>query len=190
MYDNTVICVAPGPSLTIEDYRASMGSGYKIIAVNNAVLMSERSGRVISYSADLSWWEIYYEMVSKFAFELWSCSEESVRRFSLCRHKGIPGGFNSGQQAIHLAACFGAKRIIIIGYDCSLKNGLHYHGSHLHSLSNPTEGSVIAWQKHFNKTLPYLNGIDIINCSRYTELTCFRCGELNSVLKNKVNHFY
>lgn len=45
--------------------------------------------------------------------------------------------FNSGQRAIQLAAHFGAERIILLGYDCSLENGTHWHGNHPDGLKNP-----------------------------------------------------
>lgn len=111
----------------------------------------------------------------------WSCNDEAVRRYGLSHHVRFPGEFNSGQQAVHLATVLGARRIILLGYDCSLRNGLHFHGAHRHGLSNPGLQTAAAWQRQFRRLMPSLTGVDVINCSRYSELTCFKRKEFDLI---------
>lgn len=179
---DTIICVASGPSLISEDILLAMSSGCRIIAVNNAIFMLGLSKKHISYSADMAWWRTYFQDVSAMPFERWSCNDEAVSVYQLHRHPRIQGEFNSGQHAIYLASYLGAKRIVLLGYDCSLRYGLHFHGSHKYQLSNPSHGSIIAWQRQFHKLALDLEDVEIINCSRYSELTCFKRIELEKTL--------
>lgn len=83
------------------------------------------------------------------------------------------GAYNSGQLAIKLAAQLGAERVILLGYDCSLSSGIHWHGAHGDGLDNPDAAEVNRWHSDFASLRAELAGIEIINASRHTELTCF-----------------
>ena len=64
---------------------------------------------------------------------------------------GQPGyigwGGNSGFQALNLAMHFEPAKIILVGYDMSLKNGEHWHGRHANGLHNPKPGHVERWRR-------------------------------------------
>lgn len=85
---------------------------------------------------------------------------------------------NSGAGALFLAQHMGANRIIMLGYDC--KEGAdgirHWHGSHVYGLGNAE--SLPKFKGQFEKIGPDLAGIEVINCTRDTVLTCFDRGEL------------
>jgi len=81
--------------------------------------------------------------------------------------------FNSGQRAIQLAARLGAMRVLLLGYDCSIENGRHWHGDHPGDLKNPDYASVERWQVEISRVLLALPGLEIINCSRRSALRCF-----------------
>lgn len=68
------------------------------------------------------------------------------------RYCGPAEGVNSGAQAISLAAESGAEVVVLVGYDCSLQNGLHWHGAHPQALRNPTQVSISKWQQQFLDT--------------------------------------
>ena len=70
-----------------------------------------------------------------------------------------------------LAAYLGAEKIILVGFDCSIKNGYHWHGEHPKPLSNCK--SVEFWEKIFIKVSENLKHLEIINASRETALECF-----------------
>ena len=92
-------------------------------------------------------------------------------------------GHNSGYQAINLAYQFGAKRIILVGYDMQHTDGkTHWHGDHPKSLNNAA--GVEKWPKHFTQLAKDLDrvGVEVINCTIQTALTCFKQADLRDVL--------
>jgi hypothetical protein len=90
--------------------------------------------------------------------------------------------FNSGSMAIQFAASLGAKTIYLLGYDCSVTHGEHFHGRHQHGLRNPTNYSVAKWQQEFDGVRKQLPHVEIFNCSRRTELACFPLKSLEAVI--------
>ncbi len=83
----------------------------------------------------------------------------------------IHQGNNSGYQAINLAYHFGAKRIILLGYDMT-GQGNHWFGKHEGpGLSRNT--NYESYVQHFETIKPESYGIEIVNCSRITALNCF-----------------
>lgn len=82
----------------------------------------------------------------------------------------IHEGGNSGYQAINLAVHFGAKRILLLGYDMG---GKHWFGDHPKSL--PVKSNYQIFMDNF-ATLPNdlkAAGVEVINCSRKTALAVF-----------------
>ena len=81
----------------------------------------------------------------------------------------------------------GYKNIRLLGYDCSIRNGFHWHGEHDQEkgLSNPGIRKVEKWHDQFTKVYfeAARTSVNIINCSRYTELVCFPCATLEEVLQ-------
>lgn len=80
-------------------------------------------------------------------------------------------GGNSGAGALCLAAHFGAKRIIMLGYDCkhAADGKRHWHGNHPKGLGNA--GSVDKWPAQFRDVAQRLHGVEIVNATRDTSLT-------------------
>lgn len=87
----------------------------------------------------------------------------------------IGWGHNGGFQAINVATRFGADRILLCGYDCSLERGFHFHGSHQSPLVNPRQASVDQWRELLDAQAPALAsmGVRVINCSPHSRLTAF-----------------
>lgn len=126
---------------------------------------------------------------------MWTVSEVARDRYGLywmrySRDAGfntardsINGGGNSGYQAIHLAATFGAKRIILLGYDMQRTDGkLHWHGKHWGRL--PNGNGFPSWIKQMSPLAKDLRklGVEVINCSRQTALRCFPRASLEETL--------
>jgi hypothetical protein len=84
-----------------------------------------------------------------------------------------------------LAAWLGAEEIILLGYDCSIKNGYHWHGAHPKPLTNCK--SVKHWFGLFEKAANNLKHLEIINASKETDLTCFKIENLEGVLNGNCN---
>lgn len=139
-----IICVASGPSLTAEQgFRISTaGLEWKVIAVNNTwqrVPMAH-----VLYAGDQNWWKHHHMHVrEKFEGECWTQDRWSAHRYGLCHVRAVdePGlchdfglvhsGGNSGYVAVNLAYHFGAREIVLVGYDMQLTYGMtHWHGDH------------------------------------------------------------
>lgn len=164
------IILGGGPSLCAEDVKAALNSGWPVIAVNNAWQWAP--GCQVIYAGDLEWWARYYADVAKTGAALWTCHSKAAPRFGLNRHHAC-GPYNSGQRAIQFAAWRGAKTILLLGFDCSLRGGLHWHGAHPAEMSNPGARSVARWRAHFARLPAALPHVNIVNCSRYSEITEF-----------------
>lgn len=90
---------------------------------------------------------------------------------------------NSGAACIAMAAQAGAKRIIMLGYDCQKTGGkAHWHGDHPRQLGNAN--SINRWIPKFQELAKDHRHVEIINCSRATALECFPRMELEDALKD------
>lgn len=173
------ICIASGPSLTPKDCMLAISSGYQIIAVNTSWQKVPKCQHI--YAADCCWWEEHHSMIASSA-KRWCGDEFTACRFGInCFLSALPGSYNSGQRAIELAIHLGASRILLLGYDCSIRHGIHWHGKH-QLLANPDKFSVARWHDEFSRLHLIAGGAEIINCSRYTRLTCFPRQPLEAAL--------
>ncbi len=131
---------------------------------------------------DRNWWEKYIER-AKAEFHGLRFSPltgiAGVRRIKFTHYQ------NSGVGAISLATYWGAKRVILLGYDCQKTGGKsHWHGDHPKGLGNA--GSLGTWPGQFAKLATDLdNRVEIINCSRETALTMFERRPLDEVLNER-----
>lgn len=149
------------------------------------------------YACDGKWWQHHWPI--EFAGEMWTQASEVhkdqfkvVEEFGLQyiegRHeKGLGDPFihygsNSGYQAINLAYLFGAGQIILLGYDMQETGGkAHWFGDHPKGLVNGNYSGLVG---HFTRLASDLaaRGVDVVNCTRETALTCFRRVPLEEVL--------
>lgn len=125
-------------------------------------------------------------MASGFKGELWSQDVHACKKYGINhvqgdnKHKGLTKtngvicfGGNSGHQAINLAYLFGAKTIILLGYDMKIGEKTHWFGDHPKGLQVPSPfGSFIDNMNLLAKDAQKV-GLKIINASRETALTCF-----------------
>jgi hypothetical protein len=171
----TVCCIASGPSLTADDCALVERSGIKTIAVNSSWKAARFADAI--YAADYVWWESYGAEIDTDA-ERWTCSERAADDYGINLHR-IRGTHNSGMRAIQLAIEFGASRILLLGYDCSVDAGTHWHGDH-DKTKNPTADRCQKWLQQFS--MIDKKGTEIINCSRRTALTCYQRSSLEAKL--------
>lgn len=130
-----IVCVASGPSLTRKDCLSAVNSGLEVIAVNSSWEMIPECKNL--YAGDFQWWQENHENIPK-EIVRWSSSHSATAQFDTKYFQSpVNGSFNSGQRAILLAHFLGAERIILLGYDCSVKNGIHWHKNHSLGLKNP-----------------------------------------------------
>jgi hypothetical protein len=171
-----VICIASGPSLTDEDCKLAQESGHKIITANNSW---QRVKSDVIYASDYAWWKRYASEITSDA-ERWTATPLAARQFG-CQLAKISSGLNSGAAAIHLAAWFGASRILLLGYDCQATGGqLHWHGPHVRC-NNPNEISFKMWHRQYRQTPNHIRS-KVVNCSRETALRVFARAKLEEAL--------
>jgi hypothetical protein len=88
----------------------------------------------------------------------------------------LGSGGNSGFQALNLALQFGARRVLLIGFDMSDEFGQHWYGPNKgNGRTNPGSWNFGRWRKAFDKAAQQLNGtgIEVLNASEFTSLKCF-----------------
>lgn len=100
-----------------------------------------------------------------------------VDRIILEQPGAIGDGGNSGFQAFNLALAFGARRVVLVGFDMRLDEGVHWHGPHSgrEGLHNPTLRNVIRWRDVFlaNADALAAGGFEVFRESDISALTCF-----------------
>lgn len=88
----------------------------------------------------------------------------------------IGGGCNSGFQALNIAAQFGSQRILLVGFDMSLRGGAHWYGrNNWVKANNPDQPAVTRWCRHMTVASDVLRrmGIEVVNASPHSALACF-----------------
>ena len=125
---------------------------------------------------DKAWWEVTQP---EFNGDKVSLSAHDYARHVMLR--GSPK--NSGAAALMFAAAKDADKIILLGYDCKYgKEGKrHWHGDHAEGMVG-NAGSMPKWPKQFASLMPHLRHIDVVNCTRDTDLMCWPIRELEEEL--------
>lgn len=177
--NQTVAVLASGPSLTQDDIDSI--SHLPHIAVNTTWEKARKCS--VIFAGDNKWWIHNHDKIDIDARRI-SLSYNSERMYKAKRFKSKvakKGGYNSGCIAIEYALSQEAERVIMLGFDCSVKNGIHHHGKHKES-PNPNDGKCALWKKQFHNLRAAYPRAAIVNCSRYTELNMFPKVSLESAL--------
>lgn len=194
----TVFCFATGPSLTQEDVDLCRGKGV-CVAVNDAHRLAPWADWL--WSNDRYWWG-HYSGVPEFkgkkgAIEhtpgrhCKSYGKWGVQVFRNTGHHGVetePDGVrtcgqNSGGSALNLAVHLGARRIVMLGYNCGVpENKRHFFGDHPSPLSNRSD--FVNWRRAFETMRAPLEalGIEVLNCTPNTSISAFQTADLRDVL--------
>lgn len=131
------------------------------------------------FAMDKDWWNIYGDEVYRdFIGAKYSNNQiKNVNHLKNFEHFG-----NSGASCISLAIMGGAKKIILLGFDCQETNGLkHWHGNHPAGLGNA--GMMHKWHKKFAEIATKWPDL-IVNATRQTALTCFERVKLENEIAN------
>lgn len=178
--NQAAIVIASGPSLRQEDVDLVRASGIKTVAINSTWQLVPWCD--VLYAADLAWWSRNPE-AARISAEKWTLSRPAAHEYKLnFRPQKITPGHNSGASAVELAAnVFLANPVLMLGFDCSIRNGIHHHGPHK-KLPNPTEHRCQIWKAQFKTMMKLCKRARIINCSRYTEIDCVERMDLEQAL--------
>jgi hypothetical protein len=178
----TVAIFAGGPSLTPEDVDYCRDKVDASIAVNNSYKLAPWATAL--YAADGRWYK-WHQGVPSFKGLKYTLSQSAGKwpDVQVLKNAGSSGlelepfglrnGRNGGYQAINLAVHFGAKRIILLGFDMQRgpKGQEHWHGDH----PNRSRSPYTLFLKYFQFLVNPLNdlGVEVINCSPVSALEVF-----------------
>jgi hypothetical protein len=104
-----------------------------------------------------------------------SVSDPSSNELELTK-PSVGSGGNSGFQALNLAVHFGARRVLLIGFDMTDRYGVHWYGrANGNGRSNPAEWNFRRWRAAFDTASVQLKaaGVQVLNASDLSVLTCF-----------------
>lgn len=194
-----VLCAATGPSFSRGQAEAAenarLRGAIRIIAINDAYLRLPNAD--VLYACDGAWWTMHFDRVHSIGVksELWTQHAKTaekhrinhvpgLRGTGLCRNRfAIHTGGNSGYQAIGLAHLFGARTILLVGYDMQRTGGkAHFFGDHPEKLGQGNPATMAHYFPALGEELK-AEGIDVINCTTQTALTCFRRALLSDTLR-------
>ena len=172
-----VAVIASGPSLTAEDCEVVQRSGISTIAVNSSWRAAPWAA--VLYAGDSCWWE-HYGREAVITAEHWTASRQAAIRYGINHHRSV-GVSNSGARAIRFALERGADQVLLLGFDCSVADGTHWHGDHP-ATGNPDAARCRQWMRGFLKIAAEYPG-RVINCSRKTALDCFPRSTIGELLE-------
>lgn len=190
--ESTIVCLASGPSLTLEDVEWCKGKA-PVIAVNDTHTWAPWAD--VLYSSDQRWWA-FYQGVPVFQglkFGIHPLTPHPAWGVGVLRNGGTGGlsadpsklcsGMNSGYAAINLAIHLGASRVVLLGYDMGrMGRRNHFFGEHPTRLRSGTPYHRFV-QRFASMVEPLKQaGVSVINCSRATQLTMFERRPLAEVL--------
>jgi len=177
-----VAVLATGPSLTVEDCEAVRDAGFISIGVNSAWKLAPWID--VLYAGDNRYWKAFVKDIEAAGitakrYSRSSAAEKAVgARYVKTRMKN---DYNSGQLAIELAINACPDLIVMLGFDASVKDGVHCHGSH-EKTPDPNPARCKRWLAQFERIPKFYPKANIVNCSRQTAIGCFPRDTLENVL--------
>lgn len=97
----------------------------------------------------------------------------------------IGGGGNSGFQALNLVVRWGARRVILVGFDMNPDASEHWYGRNKWPLANnPNEMAFKRWRNAFGTAAAQCRqmGVEVVNCSPFTAMKHFPVMSLEDAL--------
>ncbi len=95
-------------------------------------------------------------------------------------------GGNSGFQALNLAVLWGAKRILLIGFDMTDRSGVHWYGrNNWPQANNPNQSNFKRWIAAFDAAAPVLAGmgVEVVNATTSYAMKCFPRRSIEDALR-------
>ncbi|HEY8355163.1 MAG TPA: hypothetical protein VIK69_09140 [Methylophilaceae bacterium] len=145
----------------------------KVVAVSDAYRLAPWADALCS--TDAAWWREHPDAIAfpgpKFGampeFQAIPC----VERLPVGSH------INSGLLGVHVAVRFGARKVLLCGFDMG---GDHFFGRHPEPLKNTSPKRFEDFKLQFSRFNPL--GIEIVNCTPGSGLKCYRMSSLEAEL--------
>lgn len=190
----TAVIVASGPSLTVGQCRAVRNSGHPSIAVNASFRLAWPA---VVYMGDMLAVKQYVDEVRRHPSkpQFWTQDANAAQRYCLHLVRGenreglgvkraVHLNGNSGFQALNLAFLFGARRILLVGFDMKPgpKGEKHWHPDHPRPL---VQGQC--FEEWIHKSAKLARDLEreqceVVNCTPGSALTCWPIGDLEKEL--------
>lgn len=193
--NETCFIIAGGPSLV-------SGIPAKRLLTTGRVLVINVSYQLVPsadclYFCDQKWWQSFGSHVRAFFGGRYLVTLdnqiEGVKRLKSTGPQGLESdpcglrtGSNSGFQAINLAYHFGARRIVLLGYDMHVTSGrTHWHQGY--PTQQPHDFARILAQQMLPKFMTLVEplrtaGVEVINATPGSALTCWPYVPLDSLI--------
>lgn len=188
----TAVCIATGPSLTPEQVETVKHSRVRCIGINDVGLTEDWLD--IWYAADWSFWK-HYEARATASSALKVCADLAMRTGKIAdlflntvndkRAANFEPGFaisggHSGFQAMYLAISLGARKVVLIGYDCqSAGEKTNYFGRKPKVLHRSSD--YMSWPKYYRE-LQLPEGVEVLNATPGSRIDAFPLVELASAI--------
>lgn len=198
---DTAVIIGSGPSLKQWQLEHVYYSEAYVIAVNDNYKVAPWADAI--FAGDIQWW--YYHKDSVITdklkgIEYWTLEgvgSHFAKRHESPKLKEVPytrelgvyndkihHGGNSGYNAIQLARLFGAKKIILLGFDHQHTQGLtHWFGDHDKYHFKKNADDVDRWVSNFDNLMSLMTDVDVVNCSLETAITSCRRSDIETELK-------
>lgn len=193
----TAVILASGPSAAETDL-APLASA-KVITVNTSCTLWPAAD--VLYAADRAWWSAH-PVAERFAGLKVTEDLAAARQFgahdvfvAMGRHeiltepRGVIGhGGNGGFQALNLAVQFGARRVVLVGFDMSMDRGNHWHPDHPAPCNQLKPQTVANWRVRLDAVAPQLAslGVTVLNASPASALTAYPKVDLATALQDRL----
>lgn len=175
----TAVVVASGPSA--KDARLCLAWGRaRFLAVNESWRLCPWADAL--YACDGAWWrkcggvpefkglKLTYEAAAARQFGMDRVDIERGNNALLVGGRIVGDGGNSGFQALNLAINWGAKRVLLVGFDMTIAGGEHWHGRHPTGLNNPRQQNINRW---LSADWSAPSGVEIVNCNLESALNAY-----------------
>ncbi len=202
----TAIIAASGPSLSdeqctiIERAKAQQPDDLEVVAVNDTYKRFGPDYLFAIYAADAQWWRKYYAHVRRYApkcayltADRSVCDRDNMTHVATRIGKGltpvdvpyIHRHHSSTHQAVeYMVRRRGFSRIVLVGVDCkaSVDGKKHWFGEHPKEFRSPQpfDTWIQDWESIAHGAVE--RGIQIVNCTADTAVTCFRTSDLRTEL--------
>lgn len=183
--DLPVVIVGTGPSAAVQNYLLIKGLAH-VFVIKSSMRLAPWADAV--YGIDVGWW-IASQGAKEFEGIKFSPSPTvckvfpEIQQIYLRNTKRLvpePVGTvavgDSGFQAINLAVQFGARKIVLCGFDMTMNiHGAHWHRDY-NGISRPDPKRMEEWRIRLDASAnDFLNlGVDVVNASMISALKNYR----------------
>lgn len=191
--ESVIVCLGSGPSLTQADVDFCRGRAL-VIAIKDTIDLCPWADVLYGCGADAggqTWWRRRGPSLPMTGLR-YSLDEAASEWASVLKYRKDDGletdpgylalGGNSGYQAVNLSVHLGARKVVLLGYDMQKDPAgrQHYFGDHPRGNQLPFDLFLFRFPT-IMEPLKAL-GVELINASRQTALTCVPRGTLQEAL--------